>query len=171
MKEQWKDIKGYEGLYQVSNLGRIKSFRAYNSYTKKYYYREKILKNKIDTNGYPMICLCKDNKKYIRIHKLVAETFIPNINNYPIINHKDENKQNNNVNNLEWCTYLYNNNYGNKNIKISKPIIQYDLNKNIIKEYKSIMEASRELKINHSGIIQALKRKNKTGYGFIWEYK
>ena len=171
MKEIWKDIKNYEGLYQISNLGRIKSLRTFNSFTKTYYNREKILKGKIDTNGYVMVCLCKENKKYIRVHRLVAETFIPNFKNYPIINHKDENKKNNRVDNLEWCTYTYNNSYGTKNNNICKAIIQYDLEGNYINEYKSIMEASRKLKINHSGIVQALKRKNNKAYGYLWKYK
>lgn len=171
MQESWKDIKEFEGIYKISNLGRVKSLRTYNSFKKTYYYREKILKGKIDTNGYVMVCLCKDKQKYVRVHRLVAEAFIPNPYNYPIINHKDENKQNNCVDNLEWCSYLYNNTYGTKNNKISKSVMQYDLDGNFIKEYKSIMEASRQLKINHSGIVQALKRKSKKAYGYIWEYK
>lgn len=171
MKEVWKDIPNYEGIYQVSNLGRIKSLRSYNSFTKSYYFKEKILKGKIDKNGYVMVCLCNGKSKYIRVHRLVAEAFIPNKNKFPIINHKDENKQNNNVNNLEWCSYSYNNSYGTRNNKIIKAIIQYDLEGNVIKEYKSIMEASRILNLNHSGIIQALKNKTKTAYGYIWKYK
>lgn len=179
MQEIWKDIPNYEGLYQVSNLGNVKSLMAFNSYIGKYYKREKILKPKKDKKGYFMVCLCKNkntlnfgdyHRKYIRIHRLVAETFIPNPNNYPIINHKDENKQNNNVENLEWCSYLYNNNYGTKNKKICKKVKQYDLDYNFIKEYRSIMEASRQLKISHSSIILALKGKTKQAHGYKWEY-
>lgn len=170
MQESWKDIKDFEGIYQISNLGRVKSLRTYNSFKKTYYYREKILKGKIDTNGYVMVCLCKGKQKYVRVHRLVAEAFIPNPHNYPIINHKDENKQNNCVDNLEWCSYLYNNTYGTKNKNICKKVIQYDLNGNFIKEYCSINEASRQLKISHSSIILALKGKTKHAHGYKWKY-
>lgn len=171
MEEIWKDVPNYEGIYQISNYGRVKSFRAYNSYTKKYYKREKILNTKIDTNGYYVVSLCNKNQKYFRIHRLVAKVFIPNPNNYPIINHKDENKLNNRVDNLEWCTYSYNNSYGTRNKNISKPILQYDLDGNFLNEYCSINEASRKLNINHSSIIFALQGKSKQSHGYIWKYK
>ena len=106
MKEEWRDIIGYEGLYQVSNLGRVKSFLYYNGTN------ERIIKPIQLKNGYYNISLSKNkiNKKEY-IHRLVAKAFIPNPNNYPIINHKDENPSNNCVNNLEWCTQKYNMNY------------------------------------------------------------
>ena len=111
MKEIWKDIEGYEGLYQVSNLGRVKSFPRIGTHARKI----KIIKIMEDRIGYKFIHLSKNNKqKRKSIHRLVAETFIPNPNNYPCINHIDECKENNKVNNLEWCTYSYNNNYGTK---------------------------------------------------------
>lgn len=104
--EIWKDIPDYEGLYQVSNLGRVKSLN-YNHTGK-----PKILKLHRQ-NGYLSVTLCKNNNPmYYYVHRLVAKMFIPNPNNYPIINHKDENKMNNFVNNLEWCTHKYNTNYG-----------------------------------------------------------
>lgn len=107
MQEVWKDIDGYEGKYQVSNLGRVKSLN-YNRTGE-----EKLLKPLENKCGYVRVVLYKDRRaKNYLIHRLVAETFIPNPNNYPIINHKDENKQNNKVKNLEWCTYEYNNTYG-----------------------------------------------------------
>ena len=172
MKEIWKDIPNYEGIYKISNLGRLKSFRAYNSFTKGYYYKEKIIKGKIDNNGYVMVCLVKNGQyKYCRIHRLVAEAFIDNPNNYPIINHKDENKQNNIVSNLEWCTYLYNNTYGNKNKKISKAIIQYDLEDNFIKEYPSINEAGRQNNIPHTSILYALKHTEGITHNYKWKCK
>ncbi len=172
MKEIWKDIPNYEGIYKISNLGRLKSFRAYNSFTKSYYYKEKIVKGKIDSSGYVMVCLSKNGKyKYCRIHRLVAEVFIDNPNNYPIINHKDENKKNNIVSNLEWCTYLYNNTYGNKNKRISKAIIQYDLEGNFIKEYSSINEAGRQNNIPHTSILYALKHTGGITHNYKWKYK
>ena len=117
MKEVWKDIKGYEGLYQVSNLGRIKSVDRIIKRKKNgdYFQKGRILNLQIAKNGYYICKLSYQNKKPSKnVHKLVAEAFISNPNNYPCINHKDENKLNNNVNNLEWCTCKYNNNYGKK---------------------------------------------------------
>lgn len=106
--EEWKDVPNYEGLYQVSNLGRIKSLRDKNGKA-----REKILKLKLSKFGYYQICLCKNGKqKWYFVHRLVALAFIPNPNNLPQINHIDENKTNNYVENLEWCTSKYNSNYG-----------------------------------------------------------
>ena len=102
MKEIFKDIKGYEGLYQVSNLGNIKSF----------HFGSKILKPGIDVCGYTHVALCKNNTlKLMTVHRIVAIAFIPNPYEFPCINHKDHNKQNNNVSNLEWCTYKYNSQY------------------------------------------------------------
>ena len=104
--EIWKDIKGYEGLYQVSNLGRVKSVARTIDTTfkgkpiKRQVY-EKILKTAIYCYGYKYVCLSKDCKiKKCKVHRLVAETFLENTNNYPVINHKDGNKLNNNVNNI-----------------------------------------------------------------------
>ena len=105
MKEEWRDIKGYEGLYQISNLGRIKSLK--DNHGK---YREKILKPG-NSKG-----------KLFKIHRLVAIHFIENPNNYPEVNHKDENPINNHVNNLEWCTAEYNVNYGTRNKRASEKL-------------------------------------------------
>lgn len=108
--EIWKDIKGYEGLYQVSNFGRIRSLdRWRNSGTGGYFQTGKILKTKEDVNGYLRVSLLKNGKyQKMNVHRLIAIAFIPNENNFPIINHKDGNKLNNNISNLEWCTYSYN---------------------------------------------------------------
>lgn len=119
MKEIWRDIKGYEGLYKVSNYGRIKSLERKDCLGRSK--KEKILKLSEDKDGYLLITLHKNKKvKTFKVHRLVAETFVPNPNNYPIINHKDENKINNHVSNLEWCTVKYNNNYGTRNERSSK---------------------------------------------------
>ena len=117
MKEIWKDIKGYEGRYQISNLGNVKSL----SYTKETYqrgykqvmmYKEKLLKPNNET--YKMVALSKNGTTTHKlVHRLVAEAFIPNPNSYSYVNHKDENKHNNCADNLEWCTAKYNTNYGN----------------------------------------------------------
>ena len=123
MQEIWKDIPDYEGLYQVSNLGRVKSL------TRKYKTRknnECIKSPSIAGKGYYRISLCKNgNIKYYYIHQLVAKTFIDNPNNYKLVNHKDENKLNNYVNNLEWCDNKYNINYKNGNIKRLLSRLQY----------------------------------------------
>ena len=107
MDEVWKDIEGYEGLYQVSNLGNVRSLKYAGGN------KVKLLKQYTDKKGYKRIGLYKNGKyKLYMVHRLVTIAFIPNPNNLPIINHKDEDKTNNNVNNLEWCTYEYNNTYG-----------------------------------------------------------
>lgn len=108
--EIWKNIKGYEGKYQISNIGRVKSLIGNRNNN-----REKILKLRKNEHGYLYVRLYKkSNGKYCLVHRLVAETFLENQNKYPIINHKDEDKTNNRVENLEWCSYKYNNNYGNR---------------------------------------------------------
>jgi hypothetical protein len=116
-KQIWKDISGYEGLYQVSNTGKVRSLNYRHTG------KTKVMKPSTNKLGYKCVNLCKDGKRKIYfIHRLVALAFIPNPNNYPIINHKDENPSNNAVWNLEWCTYEYNNNYGNRNKKLSEAI-------------------------------------------------
>lgn len=170
MTEIFKDIKDYEGLYQISNLGTIKSL--YN------YKRDgnNILKPQIK-RGYYQIGLRKDNKrKWFSVHRLVAETFIDNPNNYKYVNHKDENKLNNNINNLEWCTMSYNNTYGTRlekvKQKVSKKVLQYDLEGNFIKEYSSLKEANKLNNMKSIGnISKCCKGEYKTAGGYIWRYK
>ena len=153
MLEIFKDIKGYEGLYQVSNLGNVKSLN-YNHTGK-----ERILKPGL-VKEYLKVSLCKNNKiRMFSVHRLVAEIFLPNPDNLPCVNHKDENKQNNCVDNLEWCTYKYNANYGNRNKKISIkkrnnikesiPIRCFDLETKMLTIYPSIREAARQMKIHN----------------------
>lgn len=123
MKEIWKDIPGYEGLYQVSNLGDIKVLdRIVNcgiKNNKTVIRKSKLLKQRIN-QGYYEVALSKNGKKrFLKVHRLIAITFLPNLNNLPSVNHKDENKLNNCIDNLEWCTIKYNCNYGTRNYKIS----------------------------------------------------
>lgn len=165
MKEIWKDIQGYEGIYQASSYGRIKSIKKNKNL---------IMKLGIHRDGYYKIKLCKNgDKKWYQVHRLIAKTFLPNENNYPCVNHKDENKLNNHIDNLEWCTTLYNNTYGTRiervRNKCSKPIIQYDLNNNFIKEYPSLSEAHRQTKI--WGICKCVYGIYKQAGGYIWGYK
>ena len=119
--------------------------------------------------------MVKNGKHYKRqVHNLVATAFIENPNNYIEINHKDENPSNNCVDNLEWCSHIYNSNYGNRNKKISKAlekkINQYDLNGNFIKTWDSIMDVERKLKINNSNISSCCNGKKNNAGGFIWKH-
>jgi hypothetical protein len=116
MQEIWKDVKNYEGCYQVSNLGRVRSLtRKVKTFNGVRTSKGQILKPLKTNTGYYRVDLKQNQKnKYISIHRLVAETFIPNPNNYPIINHKDNNPQNNCIDNLEWCTQSYNVKYAYK---------------------------------------------------------
>ena len=160
MEEQWLDIIGYEG-YQVSNLGRVKSLGNYKTR------KEKILKQCIDKDGYLQVQLCKNGKiKTFKVHRLVAQAFIPNPDNLPQVNHKDENKENNIVSNLEWCTQQYNSEYS-----FAKPILQIDKDTNeIIREWASARQVERELGIDDSSIIKCCKGKLKTARGSKWRY-
>lgn len=122
--EEWRDIKGYEGLYQVSNEGRVKSLARVWIMGKggKRHKGETTMKVP-KSSRYCRITLTKDGIETNKsVHRLVAEAFIPNPNNYPIINHKDENTRNNNVENLEWCDYQYNNTYNDRHIKAAPKI-------------------------------------------------
>ena len=168
MEEIWKDKKGYEGHYQVSNCGRVKSLN---------YHRmgfEKILKTKVDKDGYLTVMLNNPRKTFL-VHRLVAEAFIPNTDNLPCVNHKDENKQNNVVINLEWCDVKYNNEYNNgqkrRAIKRLKPILQYTLDGEFVREWESAIQAEREGGFSSAHICDVLKGKRKTHKGFIWRYK
>ena len=174
MQEIWKDIKGYEGKYQVSNLGNVKAVHYHNGG------KEKLLKRG-NTRGYLTVVLCKNGQmKTYRVHRLVAETFISNPNNLPCVNHKDENTLNNNANNLEWCTEKYNNNYGTKKARISetlrqnnlgKPILQYDLRGNFIKQWKNAREIERVLGISNGNICSCCKGNRRSTGGYLWRYR
>lgn len=176
--EIWKDIPGYEGFYQASNLGNIKSVERY--YVGGCGCRRKvggIRKPHKMKDGYLHLMLCKNgNKKHFLVHRLIAITFIPNPNNLPEVNHKDENRQHNSVDNLEWCSSSYNSNYGNRNKRVGlgngKKVIQSDFEGRIISVYKSASEASRQTGINRnsiSGCCRGDKNRLSAG-GFKWFY-
>ena len=169
MKEIFKSIKGYEGLYEVSNLGNVRS--VLRSGTKGGY-----IKPWKSNRGYLDIKLSKDGfTKQFLIHRLVAEAFLPNPNNFPEINHKDEIKTNNNVENLEWCDHKYNSNYGTRNKRVSKatskPVLQYFPNGTLFATYNSMREAEINTKIRKSHISECCNGKLKTAGGFIWRFK
>ena len=166
MKEIWKDIKDYEGHYQVSNLSRVKSIK---------FGKERILKPVTDRHGYSIVGLWKNNKqKTYKVHRLVAEAFIPNPYNLPQVNHKDENPLNNNVNNLEWCNSKYNCNFGTRIERItkrrSKTVLQYDLEGNFIREWKSTAECGRN-GFNQAHVAACCQGKLKKHKDSIWRYK
>ena len=171
MGEIWKDIQNYEGSYQVSNYGRVKSLSRVDSRGNKR--NEKILKGRKNRQGYYDVALCKNGKrKYCRINRLVAEAFIPNPNNYPITNHKDENPSNNHVDNLEWCTYKYNNNYGTCIKRRSKSKSKKVVCINTGEIFNSIKEAANITGANASNITQCCKGKCKsTGIDTITKEK
>lgn len=175
MEEIWRPIKGYESLYEVSNLGRVKSLprETNNQYGKE----ERILKTEKSIKGYVMVSLRKEGKsKLCSIHRLVAEAFIPNPNNLPCVNHIDEDKTNNRVSNLEWCTHKYNINYGScierRVNKQKKPVNQYTLDGVFIRQWTSAGEASKELHIGRMNICAVCNNHKwvKSAGGFIWRY-
>lgn len=159
--EVWKDISGYEGHYQVSNCGRIKSLK---------YGKETIMSEKLNSMGYVDIIFTKSNEqKSIRVHRIVAEAFLDNSQGYPVINHIDGDKKNNHIDNLEWCTYSHNNKQAylqgqNK----TKPIIQLTLDGVFIKEWNSMKEASEAVGAHSSNIRKCIQQKIKTAGGFLW---
>lgn len=173
MEEIWKDIEGFEGSYQVSNLGRVKSFHRgkWNN-----------ISPCESTKGYLQVFLHKNGKrKRFFVHRLVAQAFIPNPDNLPQINHKDEDKANNMVDNLEWCTAEYNLNYGTRNKRASekmrngeksKVVYQYTLKGEFIKEWPSLGEVGRQLGFSEGTISSCClgKTRQNYGYGYLWRY-
>lgn len=177
MVEEWKDIEGYEGLYQVSNLGRIKSLsrrvKCGNGYIDT---KEIILTPSKDTSGYLIVRLYKNGKgKTYKCHRLAAIAFIPNPNNLPQINHKDEDKENPRIENLEWCSNKYNCNYGTHNKRmaksLSKTVYQYSLEGKFIRKWDSTIQCSREGGYNHRHVAECCIGKRKTHSKFKWSYK
>jgi hypothetical protein len=218
MEEIWKDIQGYEGLYQVSNLGRIKSLgRTIKRIGPKgkifdRTYPEKVLKYGKDKKGYYRTVLSLDGiNTTVKVHRIVAQTFIPNPENKPQVNHIDGNKTNNRIDNLEWCNNQENQDhswktglrkrgkehwsygkqpqgfkkyyethkgirhpsYGVRGIKNSnsKKVIQYDKCGNYIRQWNSMADIYRELKISTGCVCNCCKGKRKTAGGYVWKYK
>ena len=163
--EVWKDYKDYEGLYQASNLGRMRSLDRWvkSKSGSVRLCKGKILKLCTDKRGYLHVVLSKNNKvKAYLVHRIIAETFLPNTDNLPQVNHKDENKLNNVVSNLEWCTHEYNVNYGTRNERMSKNLTNniytsrevdvYDLDMNFIETLPSIEECGRKYNVSTGSV-------------------
>ena len=161
-EEVWRDIEGYEGRYQVSNMGRVKSFK---------WNKERFLKPSMDKDGYLLVTLCAGGKrKTLKVHRLVCEAFHENPDNKPQVNHINEDKTDNRACNLEWCTCKQNVNHGSRNERVSKPVGQYSLDGKLIKLWPSTMEVGRQTGFSQGGISQAANGKYKQAYGYIWKY-
>lgn len=196
MQEVWKDIESYEGCYQISNLGRVKSLGRYKNNPqgmRTYWVEERILRPQTNIHGYIYYCLKKDgDRKNHTGHRLVASAFLPNPDNLPLINHKDESRNNNHVDNLEWCTHQYNTNYGNsQQRKVSsvdwakfvanfpwgerakkqyKKITQMTKDGNFVRSWESQKSAGESLGIPSGNICRCCKGELKTAGGFVWKY-
>lgn len=176
MREIWRAIPDFEGLYEVSNLGNVKRLKTERTNgTGNYKRQERILVKRVNNKGYELVDLYKCGKVFqLLVHRLVAMAFIENPFGYCVVNHKDENIKNNCVENLEWCTQKYNMNYGTVKEKIGKansiPVMQKDLHGNVIKTFCSAMEAQRETGIRNGNINECCKMKRKTAGGYLWEY-
>lgn len=187
-KELSRDVEGYEGLYKVSNLGNIKSADRFVKHSGKHTRIQKgrILKNLLNAHGYSEVGLYNTDGKAHRqrVHRIVATAFIPNPDNKLEVNHIDEVKTNNHVENLEWCTRLENERHGTKRErstagtdykeigrKNSKEVYQYDTNGELIKVWPSLAEINRTLGYSQGNISMCCNGKIEKVYGSIWKYK
>ncbi len=162
--EVWKDIPNYEGIYQASTLGRIKRIHPSDRNS------DRIMSDSsISTSGYKVVNLRSGgNQKTFLVHRLIATTFLPNPNMFPVINHKNEDKLDNRVDNLEWCTYSYNSSYGSKKhsqaIKLGKRVLCVELNR----VFLSFGEAEKELHVPYQNIAKCCYNEIKTAGGYHW---
>lgn len=176
MKEIWKPIPGYEGYYEASSLGRIRSVcRFVNAGYGKRLHKGRILILFPDRDGYLKTSVCKNNiSKSVFVHRLIAETFLQNPLGLPVINHKNEIKTDNRVENLEFCTIHYNNIYNGRMQRIAnkkkRPVIQLSLEGKPLKTWDCSGSASSELGINRANIVAVLQGQRHKAGGYRWEY-
>ena len=170
--EIWKDIEGYEGLYQVSNEGRVKSLsRVIVKGNKTITTKEKILKQGEVGKGYLQVCLYSNSVfKHCLIHRLVAKTFLPNLDNKPCVGHSDCNPKNNNVKNLYWCTYEENNNHIITKARKEKIVFQYTTSNELVGVWGSINKCV-ENGYRHSSISDCCHGRKKTHKGYRWSFE
>ena len=181
--ETWRPVKGYEGYYEVSDLARVRSLDRWEPYLNHGKSMERLRKGRIlkqgnnPYTGYLHVILCGiDGKhKVITIHRLVAEAFVPNPDNLPEVNHKDECKTNNLPSNLEWCDRVYNSTYGTKQERqskaMSRTIEQLTLDGQHVAFFNSATDAARKIsQFKKSNICMALSGKSHTAYGYQWRY-
>jgi hypothetical protein len=181
MIEVFVPVTGYEGLYEISNLGRVKSLAKFKGTNYKQRIGERIMKGKPNTNGYLQIGLSIDGEKtYPFVHRLVAIHFIENPNNSPEVNHKNGNRICNEASNLEWCTRLENEQHswrtGLKQMrgdlhKLSKRVLQLDLSGTLLKDWTNGYEVMNTLGYAHGHISKCCRGLAKSAYGFKWQYK
>lgn len=168
--EEWRPVVGFEGLYEVSDLGRVKSLNYRRTG------KEKILKPKKCNGGYLQLCLSNGKCRIMRmVHRMAAEAFLGECPAGLEVNHLDENKENNRVDNLEYCSRKYNVNYGTRTARMaatnSKPVLQYDLDGNLVKRWPSAREIEQQMGIPSTNITACLKGRIKTTHGYIWRYE
>jgi hypothetical protein len=176
--EVWKDIKGYEGLYQVSNMGRLKSLErtVAGKNGSERTIRERILKPSTNEYGYLRVCLCdsRGKRKFLSVHRLVCEAFHENPKNKPEVNHINENKSDNRACNLEWVSRKENCNHGTRTARSakarSKPVGQFTIDGKLIKVWQSTIEIERQLGVSQGHISDVARGKLKTAYGYVWKY-
>jgi hypothetical protein len=178
--EIWKDIEGYEGIYQVSNLGRVRSLDY--TVTKKdgtvQTYKGKVFSMTLNTTGYPYVSfrMGSSKRKSLTVHRLVAQAFIPNPNNLPEVNHRNEDKTDNRVENIEWCDRKYNMQYGTRNDRQKEKIERHSVDQldkygNLLNTYPSIKEAARIVGIRHPECItKCCTGDRMTAGGYRWRY-
>lgn len=179
MQEEWRDIKGYEGYYQVSNLGKVRSvdrITKTNQGGVRFARGKEIKQRPTATSKYQYVDLHREGKvKHFSVHRLVAQAFVPNPDNLPQVNHINEDISDNRSENLEWCTQKYNNNYGNHSKKQQKArtsaktcVVQMNDKKEILGIYCSQWEAARKTGTRQGGISSVLTGRTKTANGFYW---